>query len=450
MSLLSLPLLDSPPQPATPEGIIPLSSGKSCGTGCDDHSKAKKPTAVSNPTPRHTVIPFDQRKLNLDAFPSRGTPITHIDMDLTVACNLRCVYCFKEKWTEHMADEIAFDTMIWLLHASGDIKEVGVSLMGGEPLIRFKLIKKLVPFATRRAAQHGKKIHFSATTNGTLTTDDVIDFWRKWGMGFHTSIDGVPEMQDKNRPTMGGKGSSHLVEKSSQRILALRPGTCARCTVTPESAGALVKSYHYFRSLGYIDIAFVPGGMAYWDERSVAIYEEQYREVAELAMAEFRAGVPIRLKGLDDYAESVGRESRRSHSCGAGRGMALVDIYGNLWPCHRWNKPNEDEWRMGSIYEGFFDDGIARQQLDGPTFADLLEQECHRCVANKMCSGGCPAENLEDTGSVYKRHPNACELTRVWARVGREVYQKMDAERNSTYREVYLKDDDYVVKPGTA
>jgi uncharacterized protein len=97
-------------------------------------------------------------------------PITNIDLDLTVECNLRCTYCFKEKWNEHMEEQIAFDTVVWLLNASGDNEHVHVTFMGGEPLLRFKLIKKLVPFGKRRAHQQGKVIHFGVTTNGTLTT----------------------------------------------------------------------------------------------------------------------------------------------------------------------------------------------------------------------------------------------------------------------------------------
>lgn len=54
-----------------------------------------------------------------------------------------------------------------------------------------------------------------------------------------------------------------------------------------------------------------------------------------------------------------------------------------------------------------------------------------------MCSGGCPAENLEDTGSIYRRHSNACELTRVWTRVGRHVYETMMAEQNQTFLDNY-------------
>jgi uncharacterized protein len=436
--LFSLPVLSSGSgrEVAVPQGILPLTEGgKSCGTGCDSGGTHPQPKSDRRETRRQIEIPFARRRLNLDAIPSSGTAISSLDMDLTVECNLRCTYCFKEKWTEHMEEQVAFDTMVWFLHASGTMDDLNVAFMGGEPLLRFKLIKKLVPFAKRRAAQCGKKIHFGMTTNGTLVTDEVVRFWRQWGLGFHTSIDGTPEVQDRNRPTTGGKGSSRLVEQSSRRILAYRPNTTARSTVVAESAGAITASYKYFRSLGYTDIAFVPGGLPYWDGASLGVYEDQFRQLADLVMDDLRAGNPVNVKGFDDYAKSRAAESRPRHACGAGRGMVLIDIHGDIWPCHRWNKAEEAGWRIGSIYEQF--DEAVRAPLDTPSFSDLLENDCHLCPAQKSCGGGCPAENLEDTGKVHRRHLNACAITRIWHRVGERVYETMMAEANPTYREVY-------------
>jgi uncharacterized protein len=444
---ISLPLIDRTPPPVdVPDGVLPLSLGKRCGTGCDPGHGSHAPShARAHAEEPALQVPFAQRRLNLDAVPSHGTPVSALDMDLTVECNLRCTYCFKEKWNEHMEEHIAFDTIVWFLHASGDVKDLHVSFMGGEPLLRFKLIKKLVPFAKRRAAQHGKTINFGMTTNGTLVTDEVVDFWTKWNLGFHTSIDGVPEVQDVNRPTTGGKGSSRLVEASSKRILAAAPNTTARSTVVAGSAHQMVASYDYFRSLGYQDIAFVPGALTGWGEESLSIYESQYRQVAERVISDLRAGHPVMLKGVDDYADSTKRTHREAHACGAGRGMALVDIHGDLWPCHRWNKEGEKSWRIGSIYEQF--DEAARSQLDVPSFSALLENECHRCPARLACSGGCPAENLEDTGTVYRRHHNACAITRIWHRVGQYVHETMVAEGNAVYQEVYCNKDAHVRPP---
>ncbi len=437
---IELPLVDThtPSPVAVPAGVLPLTQGKNCGTGCDSSREGRSPAHRSQ-SGRRLEVPFSRRRLNLDAIPSYGMLITTIDMDLTVECNLRCTYCFKEKWTEHMEEQVAFDAIVWLIHASGPAKDIHVSLMGGEPLLRFKLIKKLVPFAKRRAVQHGKCISFGITTNGTLVTDEVVEFWRRWDMGFHTSIDGTPDVQDRNRPTTSGKGSSRLVEQSAKRILAYRRNTTARCTVVPSSVGAIVSSYKYFRSIGYEDIAFVPGGHRDWDEASLRLFELQIWELADLLMADLRAGRPIVLKGVDEYARAQLQQERFEHPCGAARGTVLIDIHGDIWPCHRWNKESEADWRLGSIYEQF--DDAARAPLEVPSFVSLLENDCATCPANQMCSGGCPAENLEDTGTVYRRHENACRLTRVYARVGKHVYDTMTAEGNHTFLDTYCTDE---------
>lgn len=418
LKLQTLPVLTSPE---------PGGCGTACGGGCGG--------GAARPAGTLTEIPFGQRRLNLEAVPSTGSYVQHIDLDLTVECNLRCTYCFKEKWTEHMEEQTAFDAMVWLIHASGPARSIDVSLMGGEPLLRFKLIKKLVPFAKRRAAQHGKRIHFSMTTNGTLVTDEVIAFWRRWGMGFHTSIDGTPEVQDRNRPTTGGRGSSRLVERSVPKILSLRPGTTARSTVVPETAGTLLEAYHYFRSLGYTDIAFVPGSPGDWDEQSLALYESQFNQVADAWVEDLRRGNMVNLKGVGEYIEGRLRGSRNKHACGAGRGLLLIDIHGDIWPCHRWNKQRQASWRIGSIYEQFNE--AARSVLDQPDHTVLLEQDCPRCPAQNFCSGGCPAENLEATGSVYRRHHYSCELTRVWARAGQRVHDILFEERNPLFMGQY-------------
>jgi uncharacterized protein len=438
---LSLPLL-SANDPLTPDGILPLSNGKTCGTGCGSGAGGcHTETAVRPQTPvarTRVEIPFGERRLNLDAIAARGLTVTSIDMDVTVECNLRCTYCFKEKWTEHMEEQIAFDAITWLLHSAGTA-DAHVAFMGGEPLIRFKMIKKLVPFAKRRAAQRGQSISFSMTTNGTLVTDEVVRFWEEWGLGFHTSIDGPPEIQDRNRPTTGGNGSSRLVEKAVPKILGYAPRTTARCTVVPDSAGSLSKSYRYFRSLGYTDIAFVPGGPSLWDDSTLSLYEREFFTVAELVMDDLRRGHAVNVKGFDDYANSRIKPFRSPNACGAGRGMVLIDIHGDIWPCHRWNKQDESTWRIGSIYEQF--DDSARESLDVPSFVDLLKNDCGNCEANLTCSGGCPAENLEETGTVYRRHDNACELQRVWVRAGKLVYETMTAERNQTYLDHYCRSD---------
>ncbi|MGA2256151.1 MAG: SPASM domain-containing protein, partial [Thermoguttaceae bacterium] len=371
---------------------VPVMTTGDCGGGCDRAEPAGREER--------------RRRLNLSAIPKTGTPIISIDLDLTLDCNMRCVYCFKEKGSRQMHERIAFDAVVWLLYASGLVKSLYVSLMGGEPLLRMELIKILVPFGTRRARYYGKRIHFSATTNNTLVTDSVIDFWRSWDVGFHSSIDGIPEVQDRNRPLADARPSSALAEAGIRKVLACRPWTTARCTIVPGSVGHVVENYRYFRSLGFTSIAMVPGCAAEWTEASNGVFREQFRALADLVIDDMRQGTFVRVGGIDDYIEVIAcGAGRPTHVCGAGRGMALIDVDGGIWPCHRWNKARYAAWRLGSIYEEFSEE--RRAVLDVAIQVERLEVDCKHCEARDVCVGDCPAESLEGNPSPYKPHANS-------------------------------------------
>ena len=187
--------------------------------------------------------PRERRCPSLDTV-SQGTLVTSIDIDLTVACNLRCVYCFKEKWNEHMPERVAFDALVWLLHASGPVKKVHVNFMGGEPLVRFSLIKKIVPFGRRRAWQMGKNMTFGATVNGTLVTDEVVDFWRQWGMVFIRQLIKFLRFKIERSTASGGEiFAPRGTSVPRYWLMRLIP----RHKVMVQTGRNLIKNFHYFR-----------------------------------------------------------------------------------------------------------------------------------------------------------------------------------------------------------
>ena len=75
--------------------------------------------------------------------------ISSVTMDLTEQCNLRCTYCFTSgKTNREMSFETAKDTIDWLVRPEtcGEAKTVHVTFWGGEPLLKFDLMKQIVEF----------------------------------------------------------------------------------------------------------------------------------------------------------------------------------------------------------------------------------------------------------------------------------------------------------------
>ena len=105
-----------------------------------------------------------------------------ITLQVTQNCNLRCNYCAYTANTGgnrlHNSKRMTFDTAVkslnMLKERSIDRNEIAISFYGGEPLLEYELIKKIVDYSKR--IFEGKKLIYSMTTNGTLLNVGIIDF----------------------------------------------------------------------------------------------------------------------------------------------------------------------------------------------------------------------------------------------------------------------------------
>lgn len=136
-------------------------------------------------------------------------------LQVTQSCNLACSYCPYANTTDnslqrnhankHMSLETAKKAVDFLLAHSLGCEQLSISMYGGEPLIDFELIKAIVNYANQIAC--GREITYNLTTNGTLVTDEMIDFFVANSINVMFSIDGPKQIHDINRRTVKGNGS---------------------------------------------------------------------------------------------------------------------------------------------------------------------------------------------------------------------------------------------------
>lgn len=163
------------------------------------------------------------------------TQMKHLSIELTERCNLRCKYCIYHEgecgFRNFGKKDITFDTIkkaIDLLSLSTE-DEVYISFYGGEPLLKFELIKQSIEYCNKKL--FNKKIAYNMTTNATLITEEISSYLASIANYFTTiSLDGPELIHNKNRVFVDGTGSfkktveglSKLVkaegEKASERI----------------------------------------------------------------------------------------------------------------------------------------------------------------------------------------------------------------------------------------
>jgi sulfatase maturation enzyme AslB (radical SAM superfamily) len=97
--------------------------------------------------------------------------------------------------TAHRALDIAFESQA---------SRIKIEFQGGEPLLNFGLIRKIVSAAKRLSESVGKKVDFVIASNLALLDDAVLEFCKSNEILLSTSLDGPAELHNKNRPRPGG------------------------------------------------------------------------------------------------------------------------------------------------------------------------------------------------------------------------------------------------------
>jgi uncharacterized protein len=405
-----------------------------------------------------TVPWADWRTVHPGALPQHMA-ITVLDLDVTKDCNLRCTYCFKGENVHRGASRMSLSTAMaavdWVIAASYGARQLWVNLFGGEPLLAFQIIRQLVPYAKRKAASHGKEIQFGCTTNLTLIDAEIADFFRTWGMGWHCSIDGPPEVQDRQRPTADGGLSSPAAERGARYALRDRPGAMARATLTPTSVTRVYESVLYFEQLGFSTFGFAIADEETWSAADLREYERQLSMLRAHAMENwYRKGVDKRLSAFDNIIRAHVTDRQPTYSCGAGRGSALVDECGDIWPCHRWDgadlsSQSAGAWRLGNIFRDGFNHDLHRALLDRDRWA-CQRPKCAQCSVQRLCAGGCPAASLGCGGGIYAQHRTNCASFRIAHRQALLLHDELQAEENELFARKFLQPEDDGTEPGDA
>lgn len=183
--------------------------------------------------PRHFLVnpdvdEYDLIKKKIDhrsKFLHTGEYIGVIQLVVTNLCNFRCEYCFvdsiyssQERFelqsashNKIMSIEIADESInhvIKLVRKSGG-NSLHIQFFGGEPLLNWKVVKYVLErFGDGNA--YGVNIGYSIVTNGSLITEEMALYFKKFGVPVVVSFDSP---KGKHRTFINKKNSIHEIEK---------------------------------------------------------------------------------------------------------------------------------------------------------------------------------------------------------------------------------------------
>ena len=431
---------------------------------------------------------LDQLNLRLDASPAlpqtkpanpEKAPITTIALNVAQLCNLDCIYCYgvggEYGHKGYMKGGTAYQAVDFLVANAGDAEQLTICFFGGEPLLNFPLIKEVVAYATEKAETKGKRVAFTITTNGTRFDEETIDYLNEHDFGVVVSYDGDAEMQNKNRPFKGGKGSYDDIKARVERFLDSRGGRASgRATITGYNPD-LQKVQRALLEIGFKAVQLTTVAMPNLEEMpappagpfpveeaaSANVVEENdlyealpvlndrptyhrtdvvmlqqpgshlkqvhlrkilnsLERMARETIDLIKTRRPVYSSRFNDILKRLSTKKKKLYFCGGGRNYMSISNTGDVYPCHRF--VGQEDMKLGNVAEGF---DLTRRQPYIENYG-LSHPKCSACWARYFCGGGCFHMSIEEHGSMHEPDDRWCQELRRSVELGIMIDDQLD------------------------
>ena len=337
---------------------------------------------------------------------------------VTHGCNLNCTYCYEKfknpskKMDVELAKKLILQE-IKTVKESDNFVELEIDFMGGEPLIRFDLIKEIVEWLESGVSD----VPFVcfATTNGTLLNDEMKSWFteHKKSVFLGASYDGTMGVQSTNR----GRKATQL---DIDFFTGTWPEQYLKMTISKESLPHLYESFVDIANKNYPVNASLAQGVD-WTKEDARVYREQLSALRQYYLSHPSAE-PCNLltRSLAGIEYGVNEQTKY---CGSGDGMITYDVDGTAYGCHMFTPIvlNEKAKPLGSTAE-------CAGKLT------ITDSFCKGCGLSNWCPT-CIGFNVKDRGNACNRDHRWCNMVAAQAAEAC-AYQLECLDKITSYREL--------------
>jgi uncharacterized protein len=134
---------------------------------------------------------------------------------LTLSCNFRCTYCYEKHQNISVSDELIDSILNFASHNIHGKRRLRVAWFGGEPLLRLRAIKSLTSGFLKICEPENIVYSARIATNGYLLTPKISELLKCYHVNeIQVTLDGPPDIHDKRRFLVDGRGSFKRILKN--------------------------------------------------------------------------------------------------------------------------------------------------------------------------------------------------------------------------------------------
>ena len=337
-------------------------------------------------------------------------------LSLTEKCNCRCRYCFLDAEAQgvSMSPQMltsSIDKAIEL--AKG--RTINLSAFGGEPGTEEGLLQLMVDYSKQKDA----KFKYSITTND-IFSDKVLNLLIDNNFKVSFSMDGLPEVQNFQRPLQNSKPSYDVVEKQLLALVRNGVNLKVRCTVTNFSVNKMVDTVKWLANLGVKRIHFepvTPGGRGcnndellqpptaeLFSKNLIKAIEEGEKYNVDIICFPYMNMMFAPITFCDGTAEN----------------RLVVSPEGVLSSCVEVQKKEHELFPYLGLGQYNFEKNELEIQFDkrrgakrGCEAIKTTKRICVSCPLKFFCGGGCPTRNYRGSGNSEVVDEYRCDIIRL-------------------------------------
>lgn len=319
----------------------------------------------------------------------------------TLACNLRCRYCFEDKTPLSMAIPVqdAVISSVERLALQGVVKRILITWYGGEPLLALDAVVRMAEAVHSLCKAHKVGYHSTMITNGTQLTAEVVRQLVSLGCRtFQVTIDGLGPVHNERKPLIGSGDSFELITSNLKSLGETDASVMIRMNVDRQNVGQVEPLIEYLLSEGVLDPKnsrrrFSMAPVQYWRQGSCLSYPSScFIPDDEFAMLELETNERLyRRFGF----EIISLPTPRSVACGAVSPYSyVIGPSGETYRC--WTDVGIPEWVTGHL-SVTSDTELNFQYL---TQSPAGSAECRDCAHLPICAGGCPGKSFHGIQTI--------------------------------------------------
>jgi len=352
--------------------------------------------------------------------------ISNLTFIVTDNCNYNCSYCPQKKEKKTINNTI-IKTAVDFFYPffTGDDK-IHIGFYGGEPLLAYEQIKHAALLVLEKNKTGDKRIEFSLTTNGSLLTGEMLDFFNFNKFAVTLSFDGLAQEMGRKR------GSTEQMMRLIKRIQE-HPGIDfeINSVFSPQTIGKFSESLRFMIEQGGPEITFNLSTIEEWNPADINTLKEEMQRLVDFLVIHYKETGKIPVKNFQgtvpgtDSAPGAG-----TFRCSAGINNMAVTPEGKLWGCylfHDYFKTREKnrhlqyrDYYFGTLTDFIVDHEtatcypriLANYSQLCQDFFQVDGRFCFLCqeVGNCMV---CPVNAAYSTGSLGKISCRQCELIKI-------------------------------------